>query len=384
MQPRRFGAQGTLLYSLVVAGTLAALAYAPSSLGTEGSAKATRAPTAQGGLSAEQIVAKNVAARGGLEAWRHVQTMVWLGHIESTHSTVPGMLFMLSQRRPNKMRFEINAMGDKTVRVFDGAQGWRLRPAHGQPEVRPYSIDEIRFEQGGPGIDGPLIDSAAKGSSVSLAGVDQIEKRRAYHMVVKTAAGETQHVWVDTESFLEVRYDRAVVGAGGSRTLSVVYRDYKTTDGLQIPSIIETGAGAGSTPDRMVIERVAVNPPLDDRTFAEPGAQRPRERVALPPRRHAPPPAWLLSNSTGAAAQDGATAPGPAAASGSASSPGATGQINGSPDPAKSPRTQGPGLPGSGHSPGPTPENSDSPGPGYAPTVNQAPAASSPSPATPQ
>src|SRR3974390_2880741 len=71
-------------------------------------------------LSAEQIVAKNVAARGGLAAWKGVQTMVWIGHIESAHAPVPSVLFVLQQQRPNRTRFEINALGQKTVRGFDG------------------------------------------------------------------------------------------------------------------------------------------------------------------------------------------------------------------------------------------------------------------------
>jgi hypothetical protein len=34
-------------------------------------------------------------------------------------------------------------------------------------------------------------------------------------------------------------------------------------------------------PDRMTIERIALNPPLDERTFARPGT--PRQRSAAPP-----------------------------------------------------------------------------------------------------
>jgi outer membrane lipoprotein-sorting protein len=306
MQQRSVVPHRVRLCSLAMAALVGAVS--PGALATT---KASRAPAVPARLSAEQIVAKNVTARGGLDAWHNVQTMVWLGHIESTHATVPSMLFMLSQKRPNKMRFEINAMGDKSLRVFDGAQGWRLRPAHGQPDVQPFSIDEVRFAQGSAGIDGPLIDYAAKGSTVSLAGVDQIENRKAYHLLVRTASGETQHVWVDTETFLEIRYDRSAGGVAGNvpRTVSVVYRDYKITDGLQIPSIIETGAGPGSTPDRMVIERVAVNPPLEDRTFAEPGGQRGAQRVALPPRRRAAPGlGWLVSPPAAAGESSGSRA----------------------------------------------------------------------------
>ena len=268
-------------------------------------AQADEGPAPVGHLTAKQIVAKSVAARGGFEAWRKVETMVWTGHIESAHAPVPIMRFMLAQKRPNKMRFEIDAMHDRTLRVFDGAHGWKMRPSHGRPEVQPYTIDEVRFAQSGPGIDGPLIDYAQQESSVSLAGLDEIEKRKAYHLIVRTATGENQHVWVDAKTFLEIRYDRpagspgrassgegAVVApsavAGGAqaaagRMVSVVYRDYKTTDGLKIPSVIETGVAPGTPLDRMVIERVVLNPPLNEQTFSAPGQERIRDRVPFPP-----------------------------------------------------------------------------------------------------
>jgi hypothetical protein len=63
----------------------------------------------------------------------------------------------------------------------------------------------------------------------------------------------------------------------------VLYRDYKTYEGLKIPSIIETGTGPSSTPDRMVIEKVVLNPPLDQHTFANPGAARPRNPMRFNP-----------------------------------------------------------------------------------------------------
>jgi outer membrane lipoprotein-sorting protein len=284
MPPRRSVAKGLLRYGL-----MAALAAGLASLAL---AKPKATPPK---LSAEQIVAKNVAARGGREAWRKVQTMVWAGHIESVHASVPSLLFTLSQKRPNMMRFEVNAMSERTVRVFDGAQGWKLRPSHGRPDVHPFTREEVRFAQTGPGLDGPLMDYADKGSSVSVVGIDEIEKHNAYHLILRTASGESQHVWVDANSFLEIRYDRSAGGPdGASRTVSVVYRDYKTTDGLQIPSIIETGVGPGTPPDRMVVEKVVLNPPLGDQTFRIPGQQAARDRVPMPSPHRRPLPDGVL------------------------------------------------------------------------------------------
>ncbi len=288
-------------------------------------------------LSAEQIVAKNVAARGGLEAWRKVKTMLWTGHIQSLHASVPSLQFMLAQERPNKMHFEINAMGDRTLRVFDGTQGWKLRPSHGRPEVQPYTDEELRFERSGPGIDGVLIDYAAKGSAVEVKGIDEIEKHKAYHLIVRTDSGESQHVWVDTKTFLEIRYDRPAATSGAPRTVSVVYRDYKDTEGLKIPSTIETGVGAGTAPDRMIIEKVVLNPPFDAQVFSEPGAPRKNTRAArgrlpFPPHR-APgprdgyPPPWALPTPAGRPATPSNPAPAGAPQPGS---PGTSSQDPGS------------------------------------------------------
>jgi hypothetical protein len=318
MSLRRFVLRGVLSCSLTVFALTAVLAPHPS-----------MAKAGPRQLTAEQIVARNAAARGGPEAWRKVQTMLWMGHIESVHATVPSMQFILAQQRPNRVRFEINALGDKTVRVFDGSEGWKLRPVHGRPEVQPYSSEELQFEEEGPGIDGVLMDSAAKGSHVEVQGIDEIDKRDAYHLVVHTASGDTQHVWVDAKTFLEIRYDRPARAAGGaSRTVSVVYRDYKATEGLQIPSVIETGVGSGNTPDKMVIEKVLLNPPLDAQTFSEPGAHRkphaqpqaaasvtsllhqryrPPSRVGLPP--PSPGPAGSPSAAAASPLPSGAPAP---------------------------------------------------------------------------
>jgi hypothetical protein len=233
-------------------------------------------------LSVQQIIERNVAARGGLERWRAVGTMAWVGHIESAHAGVPNMRFTLEQQRPNKTRFEVNAFGQKTVRVFDGTQGWRLRAAQngGRPDAQPFAAEELKFARAGQGIDGPLIDSAAKGNLVTLEGLDEIEGHTAYRLEVRLLAGERDRLWIDAKSFLDIRCDRVVDGSTGvpRKVVSLLYRDYKTFEGLKMPSIIETSGDAHSPPDRMVIERVLLNPPLDSWAFVNPATLRSRPR----------------------------------------------------------------------------------------------------------
>ena len=62
------------------------------------------------------------------------------------------------------------------------------------------------------------------------------------------------------------------------KVVSLLYRDYKTFKGLKMPSIIETSGDAHSPPDRMVIERVLLNQPLDSWAFVNPATPRSRPR----------------------------------------------------------------------------------------------------------
>jgi hypothetical protein len=234
-----------------------------------------------GKLSAPEIVARNAAARGGLDAWRKVDTMVWVGHIESDHAPSPSLPFSLEQKRPGKTRMEIDALGQRSVRVFDGVRGWKVIPTQGpRPEVRPFTPQEVGFAQAGHGIDGPLLDGAARGGSVTLEGVDEVENRKAYHLKLHRARGGDEDVWVDAETYLEVRHDRMADGPGGApRRVSAIYGDYRAVDGLRIPFLIQTGGGPGATPDRMRIERVVLNPPLDDSKFENPAGPHLRRRM---------------------------------------------------------------------------------------------------------
>jgi hypothetical protein len=234
-------------------------------------------------LSAAQIVEKNVAARGGLEAWRKIQTMVWLGHIERTHTTdAPNLPYVLEQKRPNKTRFEIMAKSQVGARIYDGVHGWKMHPtSNGVPALEPYTAEELNYARDVQGIDGELVDYQSKGISVTLEGVDEVEGHKAYRLSVKLPSGASHRVWIDADTFLDVKYERPIRNAGAPNTrapnilkhadtVSVFYRNYQKIDGLQIPLLIESGSGTVKATDKMVIEKVVLNPPLDDQRFAKP------------------------------------------------------------------------------------------------------------------
>ncbi|EEA01136.1 conserved hypothetical protein [Burkholderia sp. H160] len=226
-------------------------------------------------LGAEEIVAKNAEARGGADAWRKVMSMEWVGHVDSPNAPTSNLPFMLTLKRPDLTRFEVTAANQMIVHVFDGREGWKVRPSgNGGPDVRPYTSDEVKFARDAQVIDGPLLDHAAKGIDVALEGTDTVEGRDAYRLSVRLPSGATRHVWVDTQNFLDVKSDHEGRSPSGQpATVEVMYRDFKDVDGVKIPFVIESGPVGTGRKDRLVIDKVTLNPPLDRFAFAKPAWQ---------------------------------------------------------------------------------------------------------------
>jgi outer membrane lipoprotein-sorting protein len=231
-------------------------------------------PPPPGAPTASQILEKNAVARGGTEAWRKIDSMAWTGHVESRDARGHQLSFLLEQKRPQRARFEIVAEGQKSIRVYDGANGWKMRMTPGgKPELQPYSEVELEYARGAPVIEGPLMDYAAKGVPFALVGLDTVEGRQAYVLDAKPASGARQRIWVDAESFLEVRHDREYRNRSGQTSIATVYfRDYRAFEGLLLPVTIETGVVDGQAANKLVIERVALNPPVDNGIFTKPQA----------------------------------------------------------------------------------------------------------------
>jgi hypothetical protein len=238
-------------------------------------------------LTAAQVVERNVAARGGLAAWQAVQTMTWKGkmgaggtvyvtvspkgQMEQKHRDEMLLPFTLYFKRPMKSRLELEFDGKTAVQVFDGVAGWKLRPFLGRSDWEPFSPEELKQAEADPGIDGLLIDYAARGAKVELAGTEMIEDHPAYKLTVTRKGGELRHVWVDGQSFLDLKVDGEPRRLDGRPHAVAIYmRDYRRDQSLMIPHVLETAVQGVPKTERITIDSVAINPPLDDARFTKP------------------------------------------------------------------------------------------------------------------
>ena len=276
-------------------------------------AAAADAPQTASKLTAAEIVDKNVAARGGLQAWRAVQTMSLEGKmgaggnqraalqlptpgpatasgrksaVRPTLASRPAeevqLPFLMELARPRKMRFELQFNGQTAIQVYDGTNGWKLRPFLGRRVVEAYTADETKTASMQADLDGPLVDYAAKGTKIELAGMEKVEDRNTYKIKLSLKDGQAIHVWVDALTFLEAKIEGQPRRLDGmDHPVEVYFRDFRPVSGLMIPFTLETkvlpvaktATGLRDTPvppEKVSIDKVTVNPKFDDALFSKP------------------------------------------------------------------------------------------------------------------
>ena len=115
--------------------------------------------------TADEIVAKNLAAKGGIEKILAIQAI-------RTTGTMTGMgpqaLTMVSiSKRPNLSRQEMTMNGQTIVMAFDGKAARMINPMAG-PGVIDVPAEQVEMIKDQSDMDGPLVDYKAKGNTIEL------------------------------------------------------------------------------------------------------------------------------------------------------------------------------------------------------------------------
>jgi len=207
----------------------------------------------------DEIVAKNIAAKGGEAKLKSVQTLRQTGTITLQGQTAQ---LMTVSKRPNLSRQDISIMGTTITMAFDGTKAWMMNPMIGtDPVEMPAEQAEMIKDQAD--IDGPLMDYKAKGSTVELVGLEDANGRKAFHLRITRKGLPPTELFIDSQNYLDVK---AVTVVPGSGTMEVAFSDYRSIDGMMVPFTVKSSA-AGMTLSELKLDKVEFNVTLPADAF---------------------------------------------------------------------------------------------------------------------
>jgi outer membrane lipoprotein-sorting protein len=227
------------------------------------------AALAQDAPSVDDLVAKNVAARGGADKLKSIQTVKVMGTM--TAPTGMQLPLTISVKRPGMIRTEMNLQGTAIVQAFDGTHAWSINPMTGSNEPTQAGENESQNVRNSADsfMDGPLTDYKARGTKVELAGKEDVNGSPAYKLNLTTKQGMEMTVYLDAKSYLEVRSTGKVSQMGQQMVVDSYPTDYKPEGGVLMAHTIESKVN-GTPMMKMSMSKVEVNVPLDDSLFKMP------------------------------------------------------------------------------------------------------------------
>jgi hypothetical protein len=226
--------------------------------------------------TADEVIAKNIEARGGMEAIKAIQTT----RAEGTMTMGPmQMPFTVEMKRPNQMRLDFSLQGMQASQAYDGTAGWQIMPMMGKLDAEPMSGDELKQFKNQADMDGALVDYKSKGSKVELLGVVDVDGTQAYKLKLTRDDGSEEINYIDTEYFLAIKTESSTKIQGQDMQGSAILGDYKEVAGTMIPhSITNVITGPmGEIKQEMLITKIETNIDVGADRFAQPAPKAAKE-----------------------------------------------------------------------------------------------------------
>jgi len=220
--------------------------------------------------TADELVNKNIEAKGGMDKIKAVKTRRMTGKIIGG-----GIVAATGQEnmRPNLVREIFSLQGMTAVQAYDGSTGWQIQPFGGRKDPELMGEDDLRDLLIDSDFDGPLVDYQAKGTVIEYLGHDTVDGDDALRLKVMLKDGDIIYYYLDPDTFLEIRKETQEFIRGSVRESVSDLGSYKSIAGVMYPFSIASGPKNDPTSWQTVtVEKIEVNVPLDNYEFALPAS----------------------------------------------------------------------------------------------------------------
>ena len=218
--------------------------------------------------TADELVAKNLQAKGGVEKIKAIHSTRMTGNFDSG-----GFKATVSQysKRPDMVREMFSVQGMTQVQAYDGSSGWQISPFGGRKDPELLGEDDVRGLAEDADFDGPLVDAQTKGNKIEYLGHDQVDGDDAYKLKVTLKNGDIFYYYLDPDTYVEIQVEKQQFIRGSVRESVTVLGSYKPVNGVMYPFFIESGPK--NNPDargKITITKIEANVPIEDSEFKMP------------------------------------------------------------------------------------------------------------------
>ncbi|HZP66101.1 MAG TPA: hypothetical protein VFB32_07320 [Rudaea sp.] len=223
----------------------------------------------------DELIAKNAAARGGLDKIEAIKTLKLEGKIRVSGGFGTLELDYTEYRKaPDSVRTEATVQGLTQVQSWDGKEAWQISPFQGRKDPERQSADDAKDLADDAPIAGQLIGYKERGSKIEYLGTEDVDGTLAHKLKVELKNGDVDYVYLDPDHFLEIRIVAERKVRGTERESITDFGDYEEVAGVYFPFSMSSYSKGGGGQQQLTIDKGEANVALDDALFAFPAAAK--------------------------------------------------------------------------------------------------------------
>jgi hypothetical protein len=220
----------------------------------------------------DDLVAKNIQARGGISALHAMRSLTFRGKLLINDGQIE-LGFMQTVERPSNIRVEASIQGLTQIQAYDGAIGWQINPFQGRKDPERMSADDIKsLAETVADFDGALVDWQRKGNKLEYLGTEDVDGTPAYKIKLTRRSGDTEFVYLDPDHYLEIRLLSQRTEHGVTVETVTDLGDYEKVQGVFLPFAMEFGQKGSSDRQKLIVNSAKINAKTDDASFSLPAA----------------------------------------------------------------------------------------------------------------
>ncbi|MEO8712239.1 MAG: hypothetical protein ABI405_08965 [Parafilimonas sp.] len=213
--------------------------------------------------TADEIIAKHIDALGGADKVSQVNSV----YIESSTAVMgtegATKTFIVNGKG---YRNESDFGGQSLVQVVTDKGGWQINPFQGATDPTAISTDEFNGSSDEVYLLDPLVNYAANGANIELAGQEKIGDVNAYKIKYTNKYGSETNYYIDPATWYLIQLTKESNSMGQPTTITINYSNYQKTD-FGVFMAYTTHLDAGQFALDITTQKVEVNKEIDPSIF---------------------------------------------------------------------------------------------------------------------
>lgn len=211
--------------------------------------------------SADEVISKHIAAIGGADNWKKVNSIRQEASLSVQGMDIP-IVITFVQNKGFKQEFTVMGMTGYSIVTPEG--GWNFNPMQGQSKPEPVTADELKYGKDQLDIQGEFIDYKAKGHTAELLPNEDVDGTSCFKIKLTRKSGTESVFFFDPKTYYIIRVLSKVIANGQEVETTVNMSNFqKLPEGIVMAYTMENG----QIPAPITITKVVVNGPVDESVF---------------------------------------------------------------------------------------------------------------------